>query len=719
VYPGSPLDAPEVRVLPNVRATIGSSAYTADENGIINAGENGPVSATFELRSPWANVSTLNVTPSFTTTLNEGSNVVSFNGATTIQQRSAYRYVYEMRQHLHAVLPSFTGLNFEMPVRVDLVSPNCNGFYDGTGINFYEQGNNCRSLATIDDVVYHEYAHGINDKYYAALGSTFTNGAMDEGYADVWALSLVEDLIFGEGLRIDFAGSAIRRYDGAPRIYPVDMLGDHHNDGQVIAGAWLDVYQLLGNDMPLMLQLFKEAYGGLQATAPNGNEGRAFRDVLLDVLQADDDDGDITNGTPHGAVIIEAFARHGITLIGDVRIEHEELLSAAAAEEIPLYALVDAVFPSTAYIDAVVLRYRVNAEQTWTEVPMVMGNASYAGVIPTQVAGTVVHYHIAVRDLNGRFGTVEPAGAQLDDPLLSHTILVGLEPRGAEDADLRNAFGPWTLGQPGDNAVRGLWAEGVSIPSYSNSLDPTTICQPAVQHTADGTDCWFTANATSATAPIGEQDVDGGSTSLVSPVIDLSMTNTPVITYWRWYTNAPPTGTNPGQDLWQVFASSDGGGSWTPVEATRRSERAWRRHAFRVVDVLGDVTSIRLKFVASDSLLPNTDLGGGSLVEAALDDLELWDTDITSGLVCQGGSEPPVLWPVPTDDVLFLRSDERYGTLRYEMLDMTGRVVRSGSQPATGVTQFAVADLSPGNYLLRVNTGQGMAQGRFCVVHRR
>lgn len=717
VYTGSPLVAPEVRFLPNVRATIGSTTYHADENGMINAGESGPVSATFELRSPWAKVSTLNVTPSFTTTLNEGANAINFNSATTIQQRSAYRYVWEMRQHLAVVLPAFTGLNYEMPVRVDLVSPNCNGFYDGDGINFYEQGNNCRSLATIDDVVYHEYAHGINDKYYESLGSTFTNGAMDEGYADVWALSLAEDLVFGEAVRIDFAGSAIRRYDGAPRVYPVDILGDRHNDGQVIAGAWMDLYQLLGNDMPLMLQLFKEAYGGLQAIAPNGDEGRAFRDVLLDVLQADDDDGDITNGTPNGDVIIEAFARHGITLISDIQIHHEELFSANASEDIEVYALVDATFPSTAYMEEVVLRYRINAEQIWNEVPMVMGDASHAGIIPAQIAGTIVHYHIAVRDLNGRIGAVDPAGAQLIDPRLSHSILVGLESRGVEDADLQSAFGPWTFGQPGDNAIRGLWAEGVPVPSYSNSFDVTTIAQPGTQHTVGGSACWFTGNATSATAPVGEQDVDVGSTSLVSPLIDLSMTNEPVISYWRWYTNAPPTGTVPNQDLWQVFASSDGGGSWIAVEETRRSERAWRRNAFRVVDVLGDVTSIRLKFVASDTLVPNSDLGGGSIVEAALDDLELWDTDFSSALHESAAQPALTVWPVPADDVLYMRAPSASGTITYQIIDMTGRLVGSGQQVSIPGTSISVTGLSSGNYLLRAKSGDHFQQVRFSVVH--
>ena len=75
--------------------------------------------------------------------------------------------------------------------------------------------------------------------------------------------------------------------------------------------------------MTQTLALFVDAYPGLQATVSNGMEGQAFTDVLLDVLQADDDDDDLLNGTPNAQAIIEGFAAHGITLFSYVNIEHE------------------------------------------------------------------------------------------------------------------------------------------------------------------------------------------------------------------------------------------------------------------------------------------------------------------------------------------------------------------------------------------------------------
>ena len=53
----------------------------------------------------------------------------------------------------------------------------------------------------------------------------------------------------------------------------------------------------MGGDWDATLELFVDAYPGLQATAVNGDEGQAYTDVLLDALQADDDDADLMNGT--------------------------------------------------------------------------------------------------------------------------------------------------------------------------------------------------------------------------------------------------------------------------------------------------------------------------------------------------------------------------------------------------------------------------------------
>jgi hypothetical protein len=107
---------------------------------------------------------------------------------------------------------------------------------------------------------------------------------------------------------------------------------------------------------------------------------------------------------------------------------------------------------------------------------------------------------------------------------------------------------------------------------------------------------------------------------LFSPTLDLTGLTEPWIGYWRWYSN--DTGGAAGQDTFVVDVSNDGGDSWLNVEEVGPTgpgtSGGWFFHIFRVADVLTPTADTVLRFVASD-------LGQGSLVEAAIDDLVLVD----------------------------------------------------------------------------------------------
>ena len=300
----SPVLPTQVEGMRNLHMTIGGQAFVTDPNGFIASGHAGPVNFTAPLSGDWSVVSTANVTPSLTGQLVEGANDVTFDNNATIQERSAYFHVNNIHDHMKAVLPSFTGMDSPLPTNVDLTTDNCNAFYDGASINFYAEANDCYSMALIADVPYHEYGHGINHTFYAAGGNTYNNGAMDEGYADVWGISLTLDPVLALGYTISNPQSYIRRYDINKKVYPVDITGEPHADGEIIAGAWWDTYLQLGNDMPQTMALFAEAYAGYQATAVDGQEGPAFRQVLIDALQADGG----TDGLGRKALVHEAGA---------------------------------------------------------------------------------------------------------------------------------------------------------------------------------------------------------------------------------------------------------------------------------------------------------------------------------------------------------------------------------------------------------------------------
>ena len=70
---------------------------------------------------------------------------------------------------------------------------------------------------------------------------------------------------------------------------------------------------------------------------------------------------------------------------------------------------------------------------------------------------------------------------------------------------------------------------------------------------------------------------------------------------------------------------TDDGVNWQYVENNMSSDISWRKFAFRVADYVSLTNDVQIKFIASDSLRMGQYLDGGSLVEAAVDDLMLYE----------------------------------------------------------------------------------------------
>ncbi|MCA8962577.1 MAG: hypothetical protein KDC38_18760, partial [Planctomycetes bacterium] len=167
----------------------------------------------------------------------------------------------------------------------------------------------------------------------------------------------------------------------------------------------------------------------------------------------------------------------------------------------------------------------------------------------------------------------------------------------------------WIVGSADDTAVSGIWV-------HVNPIG--TPAQPESDHSPIGTQCWVTGQGTVGGA-IGLADVDGGQTTLITPAYDLSDATAPVVGYWRWYSNAG--GSNPHEDVLRVEVSSNEV-DWVEVETVGpdgpETLGGWFRHEFAPFDRVAPSSSIRIRFIASD-------LFGGSIVEAAVDDILIRD----------------------------------------------------------------------------------------------
>ncbi|MGQ0828705.1 MAG: T9SS type A sorting domain-containing protein [Bacteroidota bacterium] len=704
-----PYNASSVQPLRNLKMAASSVTYNTDATGFIGLTNTAPVSVVFSLEGLWSKVRTGTTTPTYTVTANPGNNNFSFNANANIRQLTSYYHVNIVHDYMKTKFPSFTSMDNPLQTNVDLTSGTCNAFYNGSSINFYAKAGGCNCLGQVGDVVYHEYGHGINDKFYQSQGASFNNGGMNEGYADIWAMGITNNPVVGIGFSDTDPNVFIRRYDIGKKVYPQDLVGQVHADGEIIAGAWWDTNLNFGN-LQKMMDLFKETFYAT-VSGPNGSEGQVFVDVLIEALTSDDipangGDNNIQNGTPNDIAIVDAFALHGITLLSNANITHTDVKTSPYFIGIPIDANITGTYawanPSPKIF------YKLNRTGAWSNTTMTLtSGTNYTATIPGQAAGTVLGYYIALEDKYGKISGVRPAGANMTNPNIPYFILVGVALNSQEDFD--NFIGSWFESIPSDDATTGRWIVDVPVGSYSTPGDPSTVVQPDAQNTPGGMMCAVTGNAPSTSDALGTNDVDGGETTLVSPVYDLSTYSNPIFTYYRWYINNPPTSANPGNDYWETQISNDGT-TWIKIERTNVSDKSWRRFAFRVKDYVTLSSTVSLRFVVEDSVIAGLNLTGGSIVEGALDDLYLYEAINTVGIDEQSVTGINV-YPNPANNVVNVSYELLNNeNVKIELINNIGQVVYSQTPDNSGkgmhTAKIDTDGLATGIYMLNIKTGE-------------
>jgi hypothetical protein len=609
--------------LPYIEMVVGATTYNADKNGIITTPS---ATGSLRLQGKYVRVrkSGASTTPiAYTTTLG-GSNTVFDTAAALTEQRyvNVYHHVNVIHDKMKAALGGYTGLDIQMPANVDLNTATCNAFYNGSSVNFYAEGGACNATSTIADVVYHEYGHAINDFYYSDNGSNFSNGAMGEGYADVWALGVTNHPVIGPGFYLNSSTNGIREYNVAPKVYPVDINGEVHNDGEIIAGAWWDTYQNWGS-LDSMYALFGESMQGL-ATGPNGTEGQVYHDILLDAITYDDNDANINNGTPHFLDIAPAFARHGIFINMYAKFEHTSPHYVPANTAVNLSGTLIPEFP--AFIGRLRVYYRLKPGITVTSYTDTIAMAvttgfNYQATFPAKPEGNLFEYYFEIFD--DYYPTSSAATARQNARLsllsternIAYHIIFGMQANIKEDFE-NGALG-WKAGITSDDATAGKWI--IAKPIKSKTSGGATI-QTGQDHTTGSGICAVTGNATDTFATANSADVDNGVTTLESPVFNLSEFKNPVLSYYRWFSNSQ--GSRPRQNEIRVVLSDNGFTTTKSIDRTYEPQVGWARMIYRIKDMSfsQNLSNIQLRVYVVDSAA-----AGSSTIEAAFDDFEILD----------------------------------------------------------------------------------------------
>lgn len=590
-----------------VSVTGGNSAVTnAQGQYDITHGGTSSVTVTARFRGSWFDIDRYTGTnPTFSGTATPGTPFTIHWGASNSRADERDCWLHANRAHdwIKRVDPLFTSLDYMMPIsvgRTDFYCPG-NAWWDGTGMNFCEAGSGYGNTGQMGDVVYHEYGHGITQEVY---GFPEPPGDMHEGNSDVAGNFNSRFSLIGQGFYLNNCTSGIRNSNNSLQ-YPDDWTGENHFSGQIIAGVHWDLWQDLLASMPQAEAdsiAFRIWHYARKLYQPMNQP-----DQVAYLFVTDDDDGELGNGTPHYDAICLGATNHGFAcppITVGVFITHTPL--GTTTDTVGPYPVTATIYSTAAALepDSLRVRYRVDGGP-WSFVTMAPTGSpdQFRGLIPGQLCGSVVDYYISAADVAGN-RKVHPAGA----PASFHSFHV----LGAEIArhDFEAATG-WTVGDAGDNATSGVWERGNPSGTVYNGeqIQPEDDVTPP-----PGVNCYATQLAAGANA--GAYDVDGGKTTLKSPLFDLSAYSSAIAEFSVWVYSGTLQQQQVEPEALRLYASPNGGSTWTLIYQLIDSG-GWNLVSVDIGSFIALTDQVRFRFVIQD--LPTSN----ALVEAAVDEFRV------------------------------------------------------------------------------------------------
>ncbi|MFQ5425386.1 MAG: hypothetical protein ACE5F9_15585, partial [Phycisphaerae bacterium] len=205
--------------------------------------------------------------------------------------------------------PTFTDTN--IPVTVNRTDGFCpgNAWYDpadgasptGYSINFCSAGGSNPNTAW-SSVIYHEFGHHL----VQSAGSG--QGQYGEGMGDVMSVLILDDNRVGLGFFGGCGPASVLRDASNTLQYPCS--GGIHFCGQVISGCVWDTRNELILTNP---GTYRDILGNLAINSILLHTGDLITpQITTDFLTLDDDDGNLSNGTPHSAEILAGFGLHNM-----------------------------------------------------------------------------------------------------------------------------------------------------------------------------------------------------------------------------------------------------------------------------------------------------------------------------------------------------------------------------------------------------------------------
>ena len=520
-----------------------------------------------------------------------------------LAQIDAHISAHTVRDRALQIRPEFAWAQEQVLTRVNDGDSRCNAWFDEQStLNFVVQGQGCNNTARIADVIYHEYGHGFHLWNIIPGAGSWADGGLAEGLSDYMSATITNSPDLAPGFFRE-TDAPLRRMDDDYH-WPEDIKEDPHQTGLIIASALWHLREGLIAELGAGAGVAHADFLYLSAIRRATDIPAVYDEVLL----ADDDDGNLSNGTPNQCIIDAAFTRHGLTgQFGSslAHLTHQPPADmAGAGADIPI-----AVSSSLANLNCldtslgrVTLSWNYDSGQeafTSQDMDEDAASGSFTGVLPAPPDSRLLRYYIEAFSEQGELLARLPEGS-LTDPWyglwlgpaqtlfsanfeddsggFSHALLSESERLGADD---------WQWGQP-------QGAAGDPLTAWSGDM-------------VWGNDLAMESNWNGAYQAAVHN-------MLSSPAIDLptrAASDRIYVQFRRWlsvedgFFDQAILSVN-GSEVWTQFASTD------PDLATRHhQDHHWALRSYEVTDLVADDPTLTIdwQIISDDGL----EMGGWTL----------------------------------------------------------------------------------------------------------
>ena len=362
--------------------------------------------------------------------------------------RSTYYHITNWKVKAMSWLPSNSWLTGQVGDKVNL-NQTCNAYWDGSAVNFFKSGGGCSNTGELPTVFLHEIGHGLDSND----GSPASKVGSSESYADINALLMTHASCIGvnfiPGQQCSGYGNACTACTGirdadytkhtnstSPATpaqlanttgfhcsksssYPGPCGYEGHCESYIMSEVGWD---LAAKDLPAAgidantswfiadrLFMLTRPTSGDSYTCPavTTANGCGTSNWFQTYLVADDDNGNLSDGTPHAAAIYAAFNRH---LIACTTTVHTNSTTCASIGQPTLTATAGTGTVSLSWTAAsgatsyTVLRNEMSATSGMTIIAKGVTGTTYTDNV---VAAGITYYYAVV----GNTGTITSVGS--------------------------------------------------------------------------------------------------------------------------------------------------------------------------------------------------------------------------------------------------------------------------------------------------------------------